>query len=134
MSVTVFTFLFSSYSNTLIISPISFLLSCETKGGGYKHEGEGWDKEGGWDKGEGEGGGDECDGKNGTEGGGEYIFYIIFNIYQTQTILLSLVLFFMLFFQRIKGYLIQNIQGTKWLVLLKGSMQIIWIFGFGITM
>ena len=38
----------------------------------------------------------DCDGTNGTEGGCEYIFYIIFNIYQTQTILLSLVLFFML--------------------------------------
>ena len=39
------------YSNTLTISPISFLLSCKMKGGGYKHEGEGGDEEGGRDKG-----------------------------------------------------------------------------------
>ena len=97
-------FFSSFYSNTLTISPISFLLSCDTKGGGgYKHEGEGGDKEGGQDnggrdKGEGdkeEGGQDKCDGTNDTEGECEYIFYIIFNIYQTQMILLSLVLFFM---------------------------------------
>ena len=70
----------------------------------YKHEGEGGDEEGGQDNGgrdkgegdKGEGGRDKCDGTNDTEGECEYIFYIIFNIYQTQMILLSLVPFFML--------------------------------------
>ena len=32
---------FCFYSKTLTVSPISFLLSCKMKGGGYKHEGEG---------------------------------------------------------------------------------------------
>ena len=51
---------FFFYSNTLTISPISFLLSCKMKGGGYEHEVEGGD-EGEEYKGEGdegEGGGD----------------------------------------------------------------------------
>ena len=47
---------FCFYSKTLTVSPISFLLSCKMKGGGYKHEGKGGD-EGEEYKGEGDKGG-----------------------------------------------------------------------------
>ena len=68
MGVIFFIFKIQIHWTTLTIPPISFLLSCETKGGGYEHEGDGRDEEGDEEGGQYKGGGDEKGGQYEGEG------------------------------------------------------------------